>query len=69
MCEFADQCAGAECMDERAPYIVTLIRLSYCGDNRDTCARHRLYLVIDEEEVPDDLWPGDEARAAEIIGE
>jgi hypothetical protein len=57
-CEFLSTCGFMERANRFEPFIVKMIIMSYCEKNKFACARYKLSNLLEEKEIPDDLWPG-----------
>jgi hypothetical protein len=49
------------------PYTAKMMRLEYCERNFHECARYNVsrLLQIPEMDVPDEIWPSDDAESKE----
>jgi hypothetical protein len=56
-CEFLLTCGFMEKTNKFEPFMVTMIKLMYCENNKYDCSRYRLHNYLPEQEIPDDLWP------------
>jgi len=59
-CEYLSKCAFLKKADKLEPFIVKMIKMSYCIENKCECARYKLSLSVPEKDIPDDLWPNSE---------
>jgi hypothetical protein len=57
-CEILPICGFMERANKLEPFLVKIIKLSYCEKNKFACARYNLSNLLEEKEIPDDLWPG-----------
>lgn len=67
ICEYSDICAFLEHIDTTDTLSAQAVRMTYCEDNRQICARYGLYQVFEADDVPDLLWPNDDEEALEMI--
>ena len=67
ICERVGTCAFVEYMMRIVPFTVNMVKIKYCEYDKNRCARYRLSKMLQLKEIPDDLWPGDEMKALEII--
>jgi hypothetical protein len=67
ICERLSTCAFVEYMIKIVPFTVNMMKIKYCKYDKNRCARYRLSKVLQVMEIPDDLWPGDDIKALEII--
>lgn len=67
ICERLSTCAFVEHMNKIVPFTVHMVKIKYCEYDKNRCARYRLTNMLHVMEIPDDLWPGDEMKALEMI--
>ena len=67
-CPFRRVCAFYRNEMEYMPGTAGLYRRKYCGTRSAGCARHMIYRAAGAQAVPPDLFPYQQARAAEILG-
>jgi hypothetical protein len=67
ICEYLDTCAFMEHIGTADPLTAHAVRMTYCGDNKEGCARYGLYQVFEADDLPDYLWPNDDEDALEMI--
>lgn len=66
-CEYHKSCGFIERTNMTDPFTVQTVEATYCDNNKLECVRYCLNQVLDQEIVPDHLWPNDEAGALEAI--
>ena len=67
ICERLGTCTFVEYMIKIVPFTVNMVKIRYCEYDKNRCARYKLSKVLQVNEIPDDLWPGDEMKALEVI--
>jgi hypothetical protein len=67
ICEYFDSCTLIRHMSRIVPFTLNMAKIKYCESNKYACVRYGLAQVVDPEELPHDLWPGDEQWALEIM--
>jgi hypothetical protein len=66
-CEYFDKCVFIQHKTRTDPVPAGVIAQSYCKSNKYGCARFRLFRNVAPDQVPDHIWPSDEAEAMEVI--
>ncbi len=56
-------------MSKIVPFTVNMVKVKYCELNKHKCARYKLLQVMELDKIPDNLWPGDEIKAMELLEE
>jgi len=66
-CKYLNICAFIVFGGHVAPFTAKMTKLKYCERVQDGCARYNAYQYMDENMVPDDLWPNLEIKTLEMI--
>ncbi|NQT25224.1 hypothetical protein HQ585_07710 [candidate division KSB1 bacterium] len=67
-CECLPQCPFFNNKMEGKTITVELMKSQYCRDDFESCARHMIYVKLDSEKVPAELFPNQVDRAKNILG-
>lgn len=65
-CEYHNTCGFLEQTSRIDPFSVHSVEIIYCNNDKLACLRYCLHQVLEEDLIPDHLWPNDEAGAEEI---
>ncbi len=66
-CECLPRCPFFHDRMENMPATADLLKLSYCRERPDTCARYLLFKALGRDQVPADLFPNRKDRAELIL--
>lgn len=66
-CEHIDTCPVINYMSKSVPFTVNMMKVKYCEFNKYRCVRYKLLNISEMDDIPNDLWPGDEFRGLEIL--
>ena len=66
-CEHIDTCPIIARKSKSVPFTVNTLKIKYCEFNKNSCVRYKLQDFCEMEDLPIDLWPGDEMREMELL--
>ena len=66
-CELLKTCYFMERVSRMEPCTADILKLTYCEKDFHECARYNVsrLLLIPEMDVPDEIWPSDDAESKE----
>jgi hypothetical protein len=67
-CEIIETCIFFNDKMQDMPAMADIFKKNYCRGDNTECARYVVYAAIGRENVPQDLFPNQHARAKEILG-
>ena len=68
-CKIAPNCPYYNGQATRqAPNVSSWLRYQYCHGNFSLCARHAVHEALGQEHVPADLFPSEQVRVQQILG-
>jgi len=47
------------------PYTISMVKITYCEFNKSNCARYKMSKLLDDMEMPLDIWPSDTMKVLE----
>ena len=66
-CEFLKKCMFFNDKLKNMPTASGMMKKMYCKWNHAKCARYRIAIALGKSAVPDDMFPGDQLRANEML--
>lgn len=66
-CEYIVTCGLINQKCRSIHFTVSMMKIKYCQFNKYGCARYLLMSIFDMDDIPNDLWPGDEIRGLQIL--
>ena len=65
-CEHLNTCSIIRHMNDIVPFTTNMVKIKYCEFNKHACARYRLSQLLGIDEIPANLWPGDDMKSLEL---
>jgi len=66
-CEYLEKCPFFNDKLEKMPKASDMMKKIYCRWDYTRCARYSIAITMGKSKVPDDLFPGDNHRANEML--
>ena len=66
-CEKLQSCKFLEYMSNVVPYTTSMVKITYCEFNKSNCARYKMSKLLEDMEMPLDVWPSDAMKVLELM--
>jgi len=66
-CEFLENCLFFNDKLKNMPTASGMMKNMYCKWHHAKCSRYRIAIALGKSGVPDDMFPGDQLRANEML--
>ena len=66
-CEFLEKCLFFNDKLENMPKATDMMKKMYCKWHYTKCARYKIAITMGRSAIPDDMFPGDDRQATELL--